>query len=131
MLISKVQKIGHSDLLACLVAVFCLAEVSQFCLDRYCLKCCYYCVSSEEHQLHCPPLPLMFYSQCFPLPFPSWVTCTVRILFLVIIIIIIIIITIGKMARKILTCSPFLTRSLSICFSINFAVKEDTPHFNN
>ena len=30
-------------------------------------KCCCSPVSSEEHQSHHPPLPLIFYSQCFPL----------------------------------------------------------------
>ena len=58
---------------------FCLAEVSLFCFDRsvvtlprrasVLVEVSLFCFDlfSEEHQLHHPPLPPIFYSQFFPL----------------------------------------------------------------
>ena len=42
------------------------------------------CVSSEEHQLHHPPLPPIFYFHC--LPFTLGLQVTANIVFLVIIV---------------------------------------------
>ena len=55
-------------LLSCLVAVFCLPEVSQFCFDRS-------VVTLFRRPAVTPPSPpLIFYSQCFPFTLTSQVT---------------------------------------------------------